>query len=87
LYCATWYTVRTGAHAPGTHFVGRYGNAPDITTTKGLRDRAIIAVPLGRALRQCNVAARTDGRSLGGFTPEVIVATPRANATRAVGVK
>jgi hypothetical protein len=32
-------------------------NAPDITTTKGLRDRAIIAVLLGCALRRSEVAA------------------------------
>jgi integrase len=34
-------------------------NAPDITTTKGLRDRAIIAVLLGYALRRSEVAALT----------------------------
>src|ERR1035438_68680 len=34
-------------------------NAPDITTTKGLRDRAIIAVLLGCALRRSEVAALT----------------------------
>jgi site-specific recombinase XerD len=34
-------------------------NAPDITTLKGLRDRAIIAVLLGRALRRSEVAALT----------------------------
>ena len=31
-------------------------NAPDITTTKGLRDRAIIAVLLGCGLRRSEVA-------------------------------
>ena len=36
-------------------------NAPDITTTKGLRDRAIIAVLLGCALRRSEVAALTMG--------------------------
>jgi integrase len=34
-------------------------NAPDKTTTKGLRDRAIIAVLLGCALRRSEVAALT----------------------------
>jgi site-specific recombinase XerC len=34
-------------------------NASDITTTKGLRDRAIIAVLLGCALRRSEVAALT----------------------------
>ena len=36
-------------------------NAPDITTMKGLRDRAIIAVLLGCALRRSEVAALTMG--------------------------
>ena len=36
-------------------------NAPDITTKKGLRDRAIIAVLLGCALRRSEVAALTMG--------------------------
>jgi len=36
-------------------------NAPDITTTKGLRDRAIIAVLLGCGLRRSEVAALTIG--------------------------
>jgi integrase len=36
-------------------------DAPDITTTKGLRDRAIIAVLLGCALRRSEVAALTMG--------------------------
>src|ERR1039457_2757899 len=34
-------------------------NAPDITTTKGLRDRAIVAVLLGCGLRRSEVAALT----------------------------
>src|SRR5580704_9638377 len=34
-------------------------NTPDITTTKGLRDRAIIAVLLGCALRRSEMAALT----------------------------
>jgi integrase len=34
-------------------------NAPDITTLKGLRDRAIIAILLGRGLRRSEVAALT----------------------------
>jgi hypothetical protein len=53
-------------------------NAPDITTTKGLRDRAIIAVLL-YALCRSAAAALTDGRSSGGFPPEATVAAPRAN--------
>jgi hypothetical protein len=40
-------------------------NAPDITTTQGLRARAIIAVRRGCALRRCEVAALIDGRSAG----------------------
>jgi len=36
-------------------------NASDITTLKGLRDRAIIAVLLGCALRRSEVAALTMG--------------------------
>jgi site-specific recombinase XerD len=36
-------------------------NAPDITTTKGLRDRAIIAVLLGCGLRRFEVAGLTMG--------------------------
>src|ERR1700689_339153 len=36
-------------------------NAPDITTIKGLRDRAIIAVLLGCALRRSELAALTMG--------------------------
>jgi len=36
-------------------------NAPDITTLKGLRDRAIIAVLLGCALRRSEVAALAMG--------------------------
>jgi site-specific recombinase XerD len=34
-------------------------NAPDATTTKGLRDRAILVVLLGRGLRRSEVAALT----------------------------
>jgi hypothetical protein len=53
--------------------------APDITTTKGLRDRAILDVLLDRALRRCSVAALTDGRSPGAFTPGATVAARHAN--------
>lgn len=38
-------------------------NAPDITTMKGLRDRAIIAVLLGCGLRRSEVAALTMGHA------------------------
>ena len=47
--------LRSGANDPPPH----------IATTKGLRDRAILAVLLGCALRKCTVAARTDGRCFG----------------------
>ena len=52
---------------------------PDISTTKGMCDRAIIAVLLGCALRRCEVAALTDGRSSRGFTLEATVAVRHAN--------
>jgi site-specific recombinase XerC len=41
-------------------------NTPDITTTKGLRDRAIFAVLLGCGLRRPEVAALTVGQSSNG---------------------
>jgi len=50
-------------------------NAPDITTTKGLCDHGIIAVPLGGALR-CS----------GGLTPEATVAARRARTAGLVCV-
>jgi len=55
-------------------------NAPDITTTKRLRDRAIIAVLLGCVPRRSAVAALPDGRCSVGFTPEATVAARPANA-------
>ena len=47
-----------------------------IATAKGLRERAIIAVLLGCALRRCAAAALTDGRGSGRFTPEATNARP-----------
>src|ERR1039457_6732695 len=61
-------------------------NVPDITTLKGLRDRDIIAVLLGCALRRCQVAALTDGRCSGAFTLEATVAARHANTTGPVWV-
>ena len=55
-------------------------NAPDITTARGLRDRAIIAVLLGCALRRSEVAALTMGCS-GGLTVEATVGARYANTT------
>jgi integrase len=68
-------------------------NAPDITTTKGLRDRAITAVLLGCALRRSQVAALTDGalfgrihaggdgrRTAGGYAGAVGVSPATASA-------
>jgi len=49
-------------------------NAPDITATKGLRDRAITAQ------RRSAVAALTDGPGSGGFTPEATVAARHADS-------
>jgi site-specific recombinase XerC len=46
-------------------------NAPDITTMKGLRDRAIIAVLLGCALRQSELAALTNGAHTAARWPVV----------------
>jgi hypothetical protein len=52
--------------------------APDITTTKRLHVRAILAVFLGGALRRSAVAELTDGRHSGGFTLEATGDTLRA---------
>jgi len=54
-------------------------NRPEIATTHGPRDRAILAVLLGCTLRRCAVAALTDGRCSGGFTLEATVAVRHAN--------
>ncbi len=63
-------------------------NAPDISTTQGLQDRAIIAVLLGCALRRSEVAALTeaDRRCSGGLTPEATGAARRANTAELFGV-
>jgi hypothetical protein len=45
-------------------------NAPDITTAKGARRRHHRQAARLRALRRSAVAARTDERCSGGFTPE-----------------
>ena len=58
-------------------------NALDITTTQGRRERAILAVGLGGAQRRPAVAALTDGRSSGGFTPQATGAARHANAPEA----
>jgi len=49
-----------------------------VQTTKGLRDRGIIAGLLGCAYG-AGPSWLTDGRSSGGFTPEATVAAGRAN--------
>jgi len=54
-------------------------NAADIATTKRPRDRAIIAVLLGCALRLSQVAALADGRASDGFKPEATVAAGHAS--------
>jgi len=64
---------------------GALPNAPYISTTKGLRARAIIAVLLACALRPSAVAALTDGRYSGGFTPEATGDARCANAPDAAG--
>ena len=53
---------------------------------KRLRARAIIAMLLGCALRRSEVAALTDGRCSGGFTPEATgVAARHANTAELFG--
>jgi hypothetical protein len=68
--------VRQLAHPPASPGAPeRAGHHDD----EGLRERAIIAVVLGCALRRSQVAALADERCSGGFTPEATVAAPRAN--------
>ena len=56
---------------------------PDPLFDIRLQVRQVVQLPAGlpsRALRRSEVAALSDGRCSGGFTPEATVAARRANA-------
>jgi hypothetical protein len=61
-------------------------NALDIATTKGARPRHHRQAARLRALRRCALAAFTDGRRSGAFTPEATLAAGHANTTGPVWV-